>query len=360
MSKPNVSSKFYLGANTRDGFFSRFDELREFANYRHQYIIKGCAGSGKSTFMKQILLSAKNRGCQCEEIRCSSDPDSLDGIILHDLGICFVDGTAPHAIEPKYAGVAESYIDFSPYWDESQLLQRRDEIIKIDSQVKKCYKNAYAHLSCGGIYDSLLRGYCDNAQNDSFLRRIDGIISRELPKKCKNCVLGKKYVRYLSGFTPLGYTTFDDTLSNMCDRVIAFSDEFGMCNVAFRKISDAVQSRGIDVYECLSPLYKEAFIEHLIIPSLRLGFVSVRHGENTFSTHKNINLNHYVDVYRDKSQTNRIKLLKKSRKEAIKRGLSELSEAKMWHDKLEEAYKPCMDFDGISQLLKRWLIRLGL
>ncbi len=360
MDNQNVSCKFYLGANTMDGFHSQFDELREIENYRHQYIIKGGPGSGKSTFMRRILRSAESSGIRCEEIRCSSDPDSLDGIILYDLGVSFVDGTAPHVIEPRYAGVLESYIDFSPFWDEESLFQRKENIVSTDSEVKKCYKNAYAHLHCIGLYDGLIRSCGRSSRHSAFLRRIDGLIKRELPKKNTSGKMGKKNTRYLSGFTPSGYTTFTDTVYNMCDRVIGFLDEFGTSSTAIGIISNAAQKKGLDVCECLSPLYRDSVVEHLLIPSLRLGFVSIRRGDDEIKTDKNINLNPYCDVYSDSVEMRRIKKLKKSRQEAKNQALYELRQAKVWHDRLEDEYKGHIDFDGISELTEKWKSSLGL
>ncbi len=360
MDSLNASYKFYLGANTMYGFHSRFEELRKFENYRHQYIIKGGPGSGKSTFMRRILHSAENKGIRCEEIRCSSDPDSLDGIILYDLGVSFVDGTSPHVIEPRYAGASERYIDFSQFMDEGSLLKLKDNIVSADSEVKKCYKNAYTHLHCVGLYDSLIRGYGFNSRRSAFLRRIDGLIKRELPKKNTIGKDGKKNIRYLSGFTPLGYTTFSDTLYSMCDRIIGFSDEFGTSSTAMAMISDGALKKGLDVFECLSPLYKEAVTEHLLIPSLRLGFVSVRRGEGDIKTDKNINLNPYCDVCSDSVELRRVKKLKKSRQEATNQALYELKKAKAWHDRLEDEYKGYIDFDGISELTEKWKSSLGL
>ena len=45
-----------------------------------------------------------------EYILCSGDPDSLDALLLPQLGVALVDGTAPHVVEPKYPGVVDRYV----------------------------------------------------------------------------------------------------------------------------------------------------------------------------------------------------------------------------------------------------------
>lgn len=87
---------YFLGANTPGGFYSLMDKLLDPAKARAIYILKGGPGCGKSTLMKQLGAWAEERGCACEYIWCSGDPDSLDGLILPDLAVAIADGTAPH------------------------------------------------------------------------------------------------------------------------------------------------------------------------------------------------------------------------------------------------------------------------
>ena len=64
------------------------------------FILKGSPGSGKSTVMKRIAARAEAEGHPLTVIRCSSDPDSLDGVMLTDLGVAVADGTSPHSLDP--------------------------------------------------------------------------------------------------------------------------------------------------------------------------------------------------------------------------------------------------------------------
>ena len=64
-------------------------------------LILGPSGSGKSTLMKRVAAAAEGRCEQIELIHCSSDADSLDGVILHDVKTSIADGTSPHAGVPN-------------------------------------------------------------------------------------------------------------------------------------------------------------------------------------------------------------------------------------------------------------------
>lgn len=93
--------RFFLGANSPDGFHSFYDQLIDLNTAKEVIIIKGGPGSGKSSFMKRAAAPLTDAGYLTEYISCSADPDSLDGIIFPELGLAFVDGTQPHAVVSK-------------------------------------------------------------------------------------------------------------------------------------------------------------------------------------------------------------------------------------------------------------------
>ena len=88
--------RYFLGANSRNGFFSLYDGFVDPEAGDFLYVIKGGPGCGKSTLMKRVGKAAENAGLPVEYVLCSGDPDSLDGVWLPTLHTGFVDGTAPH------------------------------------------------------------------------------------------------------------------------------------------------------------------------------------------------------------------------------------------------------------------------
>jgi len=96
MSSPQRELHFFLGANTPQGFISRFDQLCNANEGWRSYVIKGGPGSGKSTLMKKAAQSIGEYTDAVELIHCSSDVDSLDAVIFEKLKLSIVDGTPPH------------------------------------------------------------------------------------------------------------------------------------------------------------------------------------------------------------------------------------------------------------------------
>lgn len=74
---------FFLGANSEEGFSSLYEQLLG-GRFDDLLILKGGAGSGKSTFMRRVGAAVERTGERVVYINCSGDPDSLDGAIFLD------------------------------------------------------------------------------------------------------------------------------------------------------------------------------------------------------------------------------------------------------------------------------------
>lgn len=92
----------FLGAATPIGAVDYVPNLTE--NIRKRYFLKGRPGSGKSTLLKKLASTAEDRGLDVEIYHCGFDPNSLDMVILRELGIAIFDSTAPHEYFPSREG----------------------------------------------------------------------------------------------------------------------------------------------------------------------------------------------------------------------------------------------------------------
>ena len=128
----NAPIRFFLGSNSPQGFVSRFDQLDFGDPEWHTFLIKGGPGCGKSSFMKQIAAVFEHRCPHMELICCSSDPDSLDAVILPEWKVSIADATAPHVLEPKYPAMSESILSLGDYLDPLRLKANADTIRALD------------------------------------------------------------------------------------------------------------------------------------------------------------------------------------------------------------------------------------
>lgn len=142
---------------TVDGYFAASNSGRGFVNYYGEvfgtagriFVIKGGPGTGKSRFMHELEDYAGARGWACERYYCSSDPASLDGILLRrgEETVAVIDGTPPHVWEPQRPGVVEQLVNLGDFWDSS-LLKAQDSALAEHERVKRlAWRQAYGWLS---------------------------------------------------------------------------------------------------------------------------------------------------------------------------------------------------------------------
>ena len=124
-----MNHTFFLGTCSCEGFISHYDSLLQ--DVRDLTIIKGGSGCGKSTFMKAVGKAAEERGLTVGYILCSSDPDSLDGVVIPELSLGYVDGTAPHVLEPILCGGRANYLNFGEFYDREAMKPNEEQILLV-------------------------------------------------------------------------------------------------------------------------------------------------------------------------------------------------------------------------------------
>ncbi len=141
----------FASMNSSIGFVSYFQNY--FDSLDKLYILKGGPGTGKSHLMKTVYYKALQKGYTAVAFRCSSDPDSLDGIIINELSLGIIDGTAPHTRDPKYPGAVDKIINLGQFWDENILLENKNSIKFLCHEKSLCYDRAISML---GMYDKAM------------------------------------------------------------------------------------------------------------------------------------------------------------------------------------------------------------
>ena len=154
MKKQTIT--YFAAANTYRGFVSYFDRVFSSEKYDRIFVLKGGPGTGKSSLMRKISSTLSEKEFALEEILCSSDPYSLDGIIAEKNGKRFaiIDGTAPHERDAVIPGAIDEIINLGDNWDERWITSRKKDILELVNEKKKAYKTAYKYLRLAGECDS--------------------------------------------------------------------------------------------------------------------------------------------------------------------------------------------------------------
>jgi len=80
---------FYASAFSSEGTINYVDEISRSCHRR--YILKGPAGSAKSTIIAEMAIRGRRRGWPLEYYHCGLNPDSLAMLIIPNQGIALID-----------------------------------------------------------------------------------------------------------------------------------------------------------------------------------------------------------------------------------------------------------------------------
>ena len=339
--------KFFLGANSADGFISHFSDSYIPGEWK-AYIIKGGPGSGKSSFMKYIAAKATDRGYTVILTPCSSDPQSLDGVIIEELKTVILDGTAPHVVEPSLPGACENIINLGEFWDSEKLFSHAEEVRQTANRNARLHKTVSAYLSATGevMKDNLkiARSCTDRAATLKFARRT---VKKYLPEKAGSKT---EFVRFIGGTTPEGFLSFSKTVTDFYRNIIVIDDKYGAASGEIMKYlrAAAIQS-GYGIITLKNPILPSELIDHILIPELSLAFVTENDLIKFDTDSRRIHARRFTDNRSLRAYKARMLFNRRVSNELLKGAIYTLKKAKAVHDELEKYYIESMDFNSLTR-----------
>ena len=339
--------KYFLGGNTSKGFFSYYDYLISQREARKIYVLKGGPGTGKSTLMKKIGSWAEENGFDADYIHCSSDPDSLDGIVVPDMKIAMVDGTSPHIVDPKTPGAVDTIVHLGNLWNEKNMRKNKEEILYISGMISEKFGLAYEHLKAAGVlHETIAKIYSRIMKKNEVVSAAEEIIYTEI-KGISREGSGFERKLFASAFCPFGYISHARTIS--CSKKYVLH---GNCaSVVTEKVAQAFHNHGYNTELFYSPLAPDSEILHLYVPELDVGIFTQEitggvSGEGAQIT----DLSHSVDKYLLDEYTEELDNCRQALNVQTEQACCMIKHAKALHDKLEGCYIPNMDFAGINKI----------
>lgn len=347
---------FFMGALSPAGFHGYFDTLAA-QEALHLYLIKAGPGCGKSTLMRSIAQKASGT---VEHIHCSSDPDSLDGIILWQQNAALLDATAPHAMDPRYPGVKEDVVSLYHTLDGDALRAHGKEVMGLFHCCAGLQRQAGRHIAAAG---ELLAENRRTAQSFSDLERARlyarRLAARLLPHKGPGA---SEQIRLLSAVTLKGIVTYRETVPQLAKNILVFHDETGAVSpVILHELRLAALARGYQVISCWCPLCPEEKLEHLFLPQLGLAFLTGNHWHSfDFAGQRTVHCARFMDGDALRSYRQRMRFDRRVAAELLDQASGLQREAKQNHDLLEQFYQNASNFDGVNQARNALLCKLGL
>lgn len=347
--------QYFLGAHTPWGFQSLYGEILSKERARAIYLLKGGAGCGKSTMMRQIASEAVARGYFVEEILCLNDPDSLDGVVIPQLRVAIADGMAPHVMEASFPGVVERYVNVGGCYDCEGLQEVRDEVMACSGRYRETMSRVLPCLTAAGeMGETVLDILSTEKLLERLRKRGNGIVNREIKGKRKGegKRVGRVTQRFLSGHTSEGRVGLCHSVGRQCERVFELWDGYGVSHGILLPIMTGAVNCGYDVVACLNPMNPKR-LEHLIVPELSLGFVTSSSGMvYEGNVERRIRLETMLDEGILKENRSRVRVYRKMYGALMEEISHILGDGRRIYGELEGIYHPYVDFGRLSEMTK--------
>lgn len=327
--KAKFEEKYFFAANSGLGFVGVYEQLIDTA--KRVFIIKGGPGTGKSSFMREIGKDAEKNGYRAVYYYCSSDPDSLDALLI-DSRILFIDGTSPHAVDPRLVGAKEELINLGDFWDSAKLFSEKERIAYISKQKSDAFSAAYKYLSAAKKLGDAAETLIKPAIFEDKLDRAVNRICTSLPDEKD----GKTTAIFTSSYGMKGKVSLD-TLERRAGVVFGVGDILGTAHFFLDRLKNFAEKMGHTITVAYDPL-DPAQVEAVYFEKAEVLYKKNADG------YKNINMQRFLDSEHVSSVRSEIKKTLKLRDRCIDFALDSMKCASEHHFLLENIYGDAMDF----------------
>ncbi len=338
--KPNFEEKYFFAANSGSGFIGGYKQLIEKAE--RVFIIKGGPGTGKSSFMREIGKNAEKNGVRTVYYYCSSDPDSLDAVFV-DSRQLFLDGTAPHAVEPSLPGAKDEIVNLGAFWDSARLSSEKERIAYISKQKSDAFSVAYKYLSAAEKLSGATEKLIAPAILMGKLERAAERICNALPTE-KN---GKTTEIYTTSYGMKGKVELD-TLERRAGVIFGVSDILGTAHFFLDALKKTAETTNHSITVSYDPLCPEQ------VEAVYFERAEVLYKKNA-DGYKKINMQRFIDTDMSASVRSDIKKALKTRNTCVEYALEAMKRASEHHFALEKIYGDAMDFSAKEEFTDNFI-----
>ncbi len=340
----NAPIRFFLGATTPRGFVGFANEVYSPHDGWQAYLIKSGPGSGKATLMRRVYEAVTALSVEAEAIFCSSDPASLDGVVFPQLRMCILDATAPHVVEPQFWGAVEQIVPLAVCVDENALHENAAAIMQATEENRELHGRVRKYIHAAGALLKENRRFEEAVMdNDKVCRLAARVAQQELFEGDG----GRLTRRFLSAITPQGPMVFYETLQTLCPRIYVIEDDCGAAASLFlSEIEQHAERLGLSGVVCPCPLAPDDGPEHLLFPSLGVGFTT----SNTFHTadfpvYRRIHATRFAPAERLREKRQTLQFNRRAARELLAQAQQLAAQAKTVHDRMEAYSIAAMDWE---------------
>ena len=340
----------FAAANSGDGFVSFYKEIFAGASIEQRYIIKGGPGTGKSSFMKKIAKAAVEQGRNIEYYRCSSDPDSLDGIVI-DGKIAFLDGTAPHSVDTTLAGARDEIVDLGAFWNSEVLRKKRAEIELLSKNKSEAYRRAYRFLAaCDQLFCAGSSLVLPSVKHE----KLEGAVGRILAAIPRGS--GGRIIPVLSDSVGMKGRVRFDSYERSARKLYKIEDHYRSGHLFLRALITGALRKECELRVSYDPIHIE---EPNAVYFCHTGdcFV-IFDEENSCAADVKINMKRFLSADKIREIRSEWRNAKHLYDTMIASACDCLKKAGEYHFELEKIYVAAMDFKAENEFCDRFIARV--
>ncbi len=339
---------YFAASNSRQGFHSYYEHC-----FRHRvdrlYCIKGGPGTGKSTLLRRAAKLGESVGFRAENYYCSSDPDSLDAVLLFgDHGsVGFLDATPPHPMEPMLPGVKEDIIDLGRFWSAEALEDHGDEILALNEQKSAAYRDAYRWLRTVGETSDVLRDSARKYLSEAKLARTARRLLQHSMVKTNQ--KGKTDIALSDSIGTKGRVRLD-TYLRLSERICLIEDYLDTAYALTETLASMASENRQQLVLSYHPVLPDQ-IDALFLPGSRTVFFVCDAAQTEvlkqrFPHSRTLDMRRMIRTQAMRECRGELRQAQKLRQMLLERACHELRRVGDAHFKLEKIYSAAMDFDA--------------
>lgn len=352
--KATGQDAYFAASNSTAGFISYYEQVFRTSRIGHIWAIKGGPGTGKSRFLRDVSDCAIGEGWSCEYIYCSSDPDSLDAVILTKEGregIALLDATAPHLFEPICPGAWEDIVNLGQFWNSDALAARRVEIEQLNREKGDAYRRAYRYLSGFGDMrvnrDSLVAPHINRKKIASLAQKL----LRELPDE-EAYSADPALIHSIGMRGEVGL----DTYFYEAEEIYVIADCHGAAQYLMLELGKLANEKRLSIRISHDPVEAEK-IDGLFFCGSGIAFVVCPEEECDYPHHQ-ISMRRFVDTASMKRIRRELRAIDRISRALRGEALDALEKVRKAHFRLEDIYSAAMDFEAKEAFTKDFCKKL--
>lgn len=337
----------FAASNSSHGFQSYYSDFFDRESIGWVYAIKGGPGTGKSRFMRDVAQAGEANGWTAELIYCSSDADSLDGVILTKNGasMAFLDATAPHVYEPTRPGFREEIVNLGVFWNAEKLHQKKEEIESLNAQKGNAYRRAYRYLSAYGEISENRRALVAPYLKERAIERFAQKLLQRIPNGD-----GFQFSTALMHSIGMQGAVGFDTYFAQAETILLIEDCRGCGERLMEALYRTAAQKGLCVRVSRDPILSDS-VDGLFLCESRM-MISTCPSELCRFPHRTVSTRRFVETGRMRNVRASVNFTERMRSALLSEAILEMENVKRHHFRLEEIYAASMDFEAKEQFTK--------